>query len=88
MLNGVKDLLIKALLESGEVSSIIEEKFVSHLRPNERKMRWVTIAGKFSTYGTVKTQFQLQVLSTTATITYKIHVTKLTELYNMIIGRD
>ena len=76
---------LKTLLDSSAGASLINLTNICTCKENAH---WVTIAGKFSTKGTVETQFQLTELNPTATMTYKLHVAELLGIYDMIIGRD
>ena len=83
-----QEVLLKALLDSGTGTSLIKYKFTKNLGATNENAHWVTITGRFSTKGTVETQFQLTELNPTATIMYKLHVTDSLGIYHMIIGRD
>ena len=79
---------LKTLLDSGAGASLISRKYCTNLCAHKESAHWVTIAGKFSTKGTVETQFQLTELNPTATITYKFHVTDSLGIHDIIMGRD
>ena len=81
-------VFLKTLLDSRAGASLISRKYCTTLAAREEKAHWVTIAGKFSTKGTVETQFQLTKLNPTATITYNFHVAESLGIYDMIMGRD
>ena len=81
-------VFLKTLLDSGAGASLISRKYCTTLAAREEQAHWVTIAGKFSTKGTVETQFQLTELNPTATVTYKFHVAESLGIYDMILGRD
>ena len=69
-----QNVFLKTLLDSGAGASLITQKYSTNLRAHNENAHWVTISSKFSSKGTVETQFQLTELNPTATITFKLHV--------------
>ena len=79
---------LKTLLDSGTGASLITQKYCTNIRAHKENVHWVTIARKFSSKGTVETQFQLTELIPTATIMYKLNVAESLGIYDMIRGRE
>ena len=88
MRHGNQKVFLKTLLDSGAGASLITRKDITNLRAHKENKHWVTIDSKFSTKGTVETQFHLTELNPMATKTYELHVAELLGMYNMIIGRE
>jgi hypothetical protein len=87
--NGKKDpVMLKALLDTGAGNSLVASRHTKNIRTMGDNAHWKTVAGNFSTEGTVETKFQLPELNPIATINYKLHVSNSLGVYDMILGRD
>ena len=81
--------MIKALLDSGASSTIIQKSLVTKLRTKKSNTKeWKTAAGTFTTNAEAQLQFQIPELSPTRTVQYWATVTERMLNYDIILGRD
>ena len=80
---------LKALLDTGCTSTLVNEKFAKTSQVKTRNAtRWKTSSGYFETTAKSKVQFTLPELHEQRIITHEVHVTRNEMGYDMIIGMD
>ena len=82
---------IRALLDSGASESLINAKYVKHLRVKKASKSstvWSTPAGEMKTLSRVKAQFTIPELQEKKLLEWNLHVAENMGAYDMIIGRD
>ena len=89
-LGAPKVITLRALLDSGTSSTILDKRYAKKLRQKrDASTTWVTAAGTFKTSLKAKIKMQLPQLSDTLMISSDVHLAnKISPRYDMIIGRD
>ena len=89
-LGSPKPVELRALLDSGSSTSLLEERFAKKLRvKRDAPTEWATAAGTFRTDKRATCQFMLPQLSDTMVVESNIRLAqKISPRYDMIIGRD
>ena len=80
---------VKALLDSGATATLINSKFVKHLKRQKCKpTSWITQNGTFTTCSKAKIEFLIPELNDQRLVTAHVHDTPQDMTYDMIIGQD
>jgi len=80
---------IKALLDSGASSSVVDKKFTKKLRVKKGEaVQWNTPGGVMTTNQRVKVQFTIPELQDDKLIEWNVHVKEDLNSFDMILGRD
>ena len=80
---------LKALLDSGATATLINSKFVKHLKRHKCKTTpWLTQNGTFTTGSKAKIEFLIPELNDQRLVSAYVHNTPQDMSYDMIIGQD
>ena len=80
---------LKALLDSGATSTLINSKFVKHLKRHKCKpTSWQTQCGTFTTSSKAKIEFLIPELNDQRLVSAYVHDTPSDMSYDIIIGQD
>ena len=80
---------VKALLDSGATATLINSKFVKHLKRHTCKpTSWITQNGTFSTCSKAKIEFLIPELNDQRLVSAYVHNTPQDLTYDMIIGQE